>query len=711
MIMAGIPAMNYTPGTVPILRPDKSLDELFEAWDCIKSFKRRNMLCYSRDDQLREYARRTAQCMKQINQNALSIHEYENQRLWYKRCKRCRKRFGDDRVAGMANYFRIFHEEIRKVLPEANVFYITIPYLASASGQFDAIKQYSEILPFDEHTYVCVREASRDQIRDWRDAWGWDKRHWYYINLVWGWNVPMYSTVLSTMKTFYFNKPDIVWPCFDRPGRSMPLHALQFAEFSWNTHAPGSRYWPDSAKYKSSDETTNLLGAFGALPETPEDFYHLRRICRELWGDEAAETMMRVLDRGLNSGFISDPEYFRKTISRVSRNNNLPEPDYEGEMFKQRDAARRAVAALTKVLAQVGEIAPFGQKYFSHYYKRVHLCRMLVEARCLLIEGRRLIEAGTYGEAEHRLARASAALREGRERMEEIVATDLEGLPSVSPGWKGLRLVGGEYRGPQSATSEDRIAHLEKVIDQTWKQREAIRTAAGIRARVNAGDAAAEAMIRAAQTPRTIRAGAVKKEPVIDGRPDDDCWEQAVWVKGFYLHDSPKPAVQQTEAAICYGPDALYIAFRCSSRFAETSTDTAHERDKWLPKENYVEVFLRPDETTKDHLQFIVNTLGPRGEYYFRAQPGGGWQENPGAWNAKWQAGVVREDKQWTAELRIPVAVFASTEFGEKARPGTGSKWHINLARSTPGSLGNEYSALASYDYRDIEHFSTLVFE
>ena len=65
----------------------------------------------------------------------------------------------------------------------------------------------------------------------------------------------------------------------------------------------------------------------------------------------------------------------------------------------------------------------------------------------------------------------------------------------------------------------------------------------------------------------------------------------------------------------------------------------------------------------------------------------------------------------WLPLLLAPIAVLAGTPLGDRARPQKGATWWINLARSTPNVLGNEYSALRSYAFHDTTHFSRLVFE
>ena len=61
---------------------------------------------------------------------------------------------------------------------------------------------------------------------------------------------------------------------------------------------------------------------------------------------------------------------------------------------------------------------------------------------------------------------------------------------------------------------------------------------------------------------RTIRAAMAETPPVIDGRPDDEAWQQAP-VMGDFVQREPRdgaPASEPTEVRVLYDGDALYVA-------------------------------------------------------------------------------------------------------------------------------------------------------
>ncbi len=709
-IAAFIFGVNYTPLTAPILEPDKSIDQLVEEWDGIKIFKFKWLLNYSRDDLIRKYARMTAESMKLLNQNALIIHEVMDT-YFHKRSQKSRERFGNNRAAAMTNYFRIFYEELRKVLPEADLVYITLPYSASTVDDKESVailRYYAENLPFDEHTYVTVREGSRDSIEAWRDIWGWDKKMWYFDELAWGWAAPMYSPRPSMNKTFDFGKQDVISISIDHLAQPMPLLTMVAAEFGWNSQAPGSRYWPDLRDFNNNSIAEQNYRTLFPPEMTEEDLYHLKRASREVWGDRVGGIMMGMFDKGLNINFIADPAQWRKRISNGARGTpvgELTDYDYDEMMFKQRDAARRAAAAVDEALKEKEAMKPYGRQFFSLYYAQAHLSRIFTEGNVLMIEAKRLIGADKDAEARKKLDEAVSVLRQGRKRMERVVSSDLKGWPAKFKDWReiGVSLEAPVYSASKKSNAGGQLAALENKIKQTWEQREAVRTKFKAVQQSRRGEAS---RFRAQ---RTLRAKAVRRAPKIDGNLNEAGWKSAEWVTRFSLNDRPQAAVQQTRAAILYDDKNIYVGLQCESPYTDTSLDTARERDKWSEKENYVEVFFQPDESRDDYFQFFVNTLGPRGELYYMKK--NDISSSQRGWDPAWQAKVVRRAKEWTAELAIPIAALTATRLGDKARPRPGRRWRVNITRSTPGVLGNEYSALRSYGFHDVDNFSELMFE
>jgi hypothetical protein len=63
----------------------------------------------------------------------------------------------------------------------------------------------------------------------------------------------------------------------------------------------------------------------------------------------------------------------------------------------------------------------------------------------------------------------------------------------------------------------------------------------------------------------TIKIPKISNPPKIDGRLDDDCWEQATKLSNFYkfVPVDGEPASEKTEVLLAYDKENFYVAFRC----------------------------------------------------------------------------------------------------------------------------------------------------
>lgn len=181
---------------------------------------------------------------------------------------------------------------------------------------------------------------------------------------------------------------------------------------------------------------------------------------------------------------------------------------------------------------------------------------------------------------------------------------------------------------------------------------------------------AAAATLQAA--PPTVRAARFTTPPIIDGRLDDACWQQAAPIGGFKVNGSGKPAANATEARIGYDDTGLVIGFVCSEADPASLVRTPAARDgNEVYRNDCVEVMLDPGRSQDKYVHFLVDA---NGTVFDRAVDQGGTIGND-TWSADVEAAAFVGDGFWSCELRVP---FSSLGLTPKAQ----GEWGVNLCRN-----------------------------
>ncbi len=157
---------------------------------------------------------------------------------------------------------------------------------------------------------------------------------------------------------------------------------------------------------------------------------------------------------------------------------------------------------------------------------------------------------------------------------------------------------------------------------------------------------------------------------VIDGRPDEEGWQQAMVLKDFYqtAPGDNTQASRPTEARIIYDEKHLYISFKCWDE-PDKIRATVAKRDEVFGEDN-VRVWL---DTYNDQRRAYVLGFNPLG-----IQQDGIYTEGRGS---DFSVDVVMESKGviepwgWSVEVKIP---FKSLRY----TAGKGKLWGFNVARN-----------------------------
>ena len=157
--------------------------------------------------------------------------------------------------------------------------------------------------------------------------------------------------------------------------------------------------------------------------------------------------------------------------------------------------------------------------------------------------------------------------------------------------------------------------------------------------------------------------------PIIDGRPDDACWQDAVAFGGLADKDDAAPSAVATEGRMLYDARRLYLRVVCSEPKTKAMEAFVTGRDGKVWEENELELFFDINREGKRAFQFALNNVG--GLFDQRLE-NGAWDL---AWNADWQVKLSVEPQRWTVEMAIP---FKDLSGGT---PTPGDIWGFNLCR------------------------------
>jgi len=220
-------------GWAPKEEPRPDLDVCFSYGNPVRYW------CWSRDEMMDhrydEAAREIAANMPPspgIGGMFLCLHMPDTGNMgWHKRCKQCRKRYGNDQGAAQAHVFNRFYEAMRRYVPNSKIILVPRPY---AAWDLDApknriyrerVEKIARSIPQD--AFIVHVHGPREAVRSWKRAVG--DRHLMH------WNVGTWDS-----RSYYFGGDDLF--AFTDGARlgADALKILGAAEYMWNVNAPGS---------------------------------------------------------------------------------------------------------------------------------------------------------------------------------------------------------------------------------------------------------------------------------------------------------------------------------------------------------------------------------------------------------------------------------------------------------------------------------------
>ena len=167
--------------------------------------------------------------------------------------------------------------------------------------------------------------------------------------------------------------------------------------------------------------------------------------------------------------------------------------------------------------------------------------------------------------------------------------------------------------------------------------------------------------------------------PVIDGKLDDECWQQAGRIEHFVWANGIENPHEPTEAYLLWDDQNFYVGIKCYESRMDMVRISNTEDDNEAWEDDMVQIFIdtTPDTET-DYYHIAVNSVGtvfdqeivraePRKQKIERSKNGVKWNSG----------GVFRTEIRsdfWSVEASIPFSAL-------KVEPGEGDVWRFNLYR------------------------------
>jgi len=190
---------------------------------------------------------------------------------------------------------------------------------------------------------------------------------------------------------------------------------------------------------------------------------------------------------------------------------------------------------------------------------------------------------------------------------------------------------------------------------------------------------------------RSLTIFQIQEAPVLDGRLDEQVWQDAPVADRFVQRDPNEgmPATEDTEVRALYDAENLYFGIRCFDTRAEGILATELRRDNNFNNDDSFAIIL---DTFHDHRNAFLFRINPRGTQYDALITDEGRDVNAD-WDEKWEVETQMNEEGWTAEIKIPLQTIRFSSSSESF----GIDFERVIRRKNEFSYWNNYSRNFSF--------------
>ncbi|MCZ6876905.1 MAG: carbohydrate binding family 9 domain-containing protein, partial [Acidobacteria bacterium] len=141
----------------------------------------------------------------------------------------------------------------------------------------------------------------------------------------------------------------------------------------------------------------------------------------------------------------------------------------------------------------------------------------------------------------------------------------------------------------------------------------------------------------------------IQEAPVLDGRLDEQAWQDAPVADQFVQRDPDEgmSATEITQVSALYDAENLYFGIRCFDTRAEGILATELRRDNNFNNDDSFAIIL---DTFHDHRNAFLFRINPEGTQYDALITDEGRDVNAD-WDEKWEVEARIDEEGWTAEI------------------------------------------------------------
>jgi len=183
------------------------------------------------------------------------------------------------------------------------------------------------------------------------------------------------------------------------------------------------------------------------------------------------------------------------------------------------------------------------------------------------------------------------------------------------------------------------------------------KAAAGVCALLSCAPAGAQP--HAAPT-KSLAALRIASPIVVDGRLDEEVWQQAEAATDFVQQDPHvnEPASEATAVRVLIDSDAIYFGIVCRDGTPGGVIARELRRDNPLANDDRFEILLDTFHDHRNAFHFVINPLGTQYDALITDE---GHDINA-EWDERWWSAARITDEGWTAEIKVPLTTLRSRE-------------------------------------------------
>ena len=171
----------------------------------------------------------------------------------------------------------------------------------------------------------------------------------------------------------------------------------------------------------------------------------------------------------------------------------------------------------------------------------------------------------------------------------------------------------------------------------------------------------------AKQYPAVAASAGLPSAPVIDGKLDEPCWQEAPSIERLVPRNADGYAPVGTQVWIRHDEDLLYLAARCEEPWLRDLLTEVRETDGEVRSDDSLEFLFDSNWDKSSYFHLVVNAAGTLYD----------GRKDDASWSSQAKVATGREENAWTVELAVPLDAL-------EADLGSAPVWGLQVARHRP---------------------------